>query len=117
MVVIHNNVNTGILWSIDTDRKCLTKIFDFPGRTSLHFTPDDKYIVVNKEIGPTLWSLAEGKFTNNPIHFLDNGSNYMKHNNLVVQSVVSCSPNNRQCIVKVHETGTYNRYITSYFVK
>lgn len=90
MVVIHNGwTNTGILWSIDTDRMCLTKKFDFQGSAGLYFTPDGKYIFVSREIkNQTVWSIAEGKYTNNTIHFLDNGGNHK-----------GFSPANRQCIV------------------
>ena len=116
MVVIHNVVTkTGILWSIDADHKCLTKEFDFQGITGLYFTPDGKYIVVIKRNRPTLWSIAEGKFTNNPIHFLDNGSNFNKFKDLDRLIVKSFSPNNRQCIVS--PVGSSNYYITSYLVK
>jgi len=114
MVVIHKNMTqTGILWSIDTDQKSLTKIIDFQGSAGLHFTPDDKYIVVNKENGPTLWSIAEGKYTNNTIHFLDNGNN--TEHNLYAWCF---SSNNRQLIIQeLGDQELGDHYITSYFVK
>ena len=59
----------GTVWSIDTNHKCLTKELVFPRSTGLYFTPDNKYIICNKENGSTLWSIPEGKFTNNTIHF------------------------------------------------
>ena len=118
MVVIHNtSTKKGILWSINMDHNYVTQKAKFPAEGVIpFFTPDNKYIVCNKENRPKFWSLAEGKFTNTPIHFLDNGSNsnYTKHNNLVVQCLLSFSPNNRQCIVQA--TGSNNRYIISYFV-
>ena len=115
MVVIRNKyTEKGTLWSIDTDHKYLTKKFDFhgSGSTGLHFAPDGKYIVFNERKGrPTLWSIAEGTYTNNTIFFLDNGSNYTKHNDCVVKSF---SPNNQQFIVRDPDTRKY--CITSYFV-
>ena len=112
MVAIRNVVESeGTLWSIDMEHKCLTKKFDFQGSYGFHFTPDGKYIVVNKENRPTLWSIAEGAYTNKTIHVLDNRSN-TKHNNVVVKSF---SPNSRQCIVQ--GSGMSSPYITKYFVK
>merc|ERR1712161_142681 len=110
MGVIRNTMTKrGILWSIDMDHTRLTQKFDFQRSRGLHFTPDDKYIVVNKEKGPTLWSIAEGKYTNNTIQFLNNGSYYTKRD---IRAVKRFSPNNRQCIVQA--VGLGYRYITSY---
>mmetsp|Transcript_58320 Transcript_58320/g.62977 ORF Transcript_58320/g.62977 Transcript_58320/m.62977 type:complete len:116 (+) Transcript_58320:122-469(+) len=115
MIVSQNNMtNTGVLWSIDTDYNMSYKEIrlDFQGSTGLHFTPDGKYIVFNKNNGrPTLWSNAEGTYIDKTIYFVDNGCN-TKHNNLIVKSF---SPNNKQCIVV--QAGSGNRYITSCFVK
>ena len=107
-------MNKGMLWSLDTDHKCLIKKFDFQRNASLHFTPDGKYIVVNKYSGrPALWNITEGTYINKTIQFVDSRY-YTKHSNLRVQSL---SPNNRQCILQVQDRQTPNHYITSYFVK
>jgi len=113
-VVIHNEwTNTGVLWSVDTAQTTsILQRSSFHRSTGFHFTPDGKYILVNRENGPFLWSISEGKYTNKTIHFLDNGSNYTKHSNLLVKSF---SPDKRQCIVI--QAGSRNRYITSYFVR
>jgi len=112
MVAIHDeNRGKGTVWSIDTNHKCLTKELDFPKSTGLYFTPDGKYIIYNKENGSTLWSIPEGRFTNNTIHFLENGNNTIHDTQSLCR--VSFSPNNRQLIIQVSD----DRYITSYFVK
>ena len=109
MVAIHDECQEkGTVWSIDTNHKCLTKELVFPKSTGLYFTPDGKYIIYNKENGSTLWSIPEGRFTNNMLCFCDNGNN-TKHN----LSTVRFSHKNRQLIIQ--ESGDH--YITSYFVK
>jgi len=116
MVAIHDrHLTKGTVWSIDTNHKCLSKELDFPKSTGLSFTPDDKYIVCSKWNGSTtLWSIAEGKFTNTTLHFLNNRNN-KKYNNMVEEF----SPNNRQVIVQDFHQGldTHGRYVTSYLVK
>ena len=111
MIAVRDSLkNEGTVWSLNTDHKCLTKKFDFQGNAGLHFTPDGKYIVVNKYNGrPTLWSIAEGTYTNKTIHFVDIRY-YTKHSNLIAGSL---SPNNRQCIVQVRDPRRRNSYIIS----
>ena len=109
MVAIHNkSLHKGTVWSIDTNHEFLTKKFDFEGSTGLYFTPDRNYIICNKENGSTLWSIPEGKFTDDTIHFVDKGNN----TNLNPDCIIF-SPNNEQVILDV----SGDRYITSYSVK
>ena len=110
MVAIYDEyLHKGTVWSIDTNHKCLTKKVEFPISTGLYFTPDGKYIIYNKENGSTLWSIPEGRFTNNTLRFWDNGNN-TKHN----LEGISFSPNNRQLII---QECSGDLYITSYLVK
>ena len=113
MVVIHNEwTNTGVLCSVDTAQiTSFLQRSSFHRSTGFHFTPDGKYILVNRENGPFVWGISESKYTNKTMYVLDIGY-YTRHSNLTVKSL---SPNNRQYTVRDRVTG--NQYITSYLVK